>query len=88
MIWDHNRDIMYHRANTVYGDPAAAKYVWGTAFHWYMGDHFDNVKLVHDAFPDKGLLFSEGCGYPFSWKNVEGLALGREICRGYDTGFQ
>jgi len=71
MIWDHNRDIIYHRASTVLGDTAAAKYVWGTAFHWYMGDHYDNVKLVHDAFPDKGLVFSEGCGYPFSWKNVE-----------------
>jgi glucosylceramidase len=78
MIWDHNRDIMFHRANTVLSDSAAAKYVWGTAFHWYMGDHFDNVKLVHDAFPDKGLVFSEGCGYPFSWENVKGWSWGEK----------
>ncbi|MBN2272863.1 MAG: glycoside hydrolase family 30 protein [Bacteroidales bacterium] len=71
MIWDHNRDILFHRANTILSDSVAAEYVWGTAFHWYMGDHFDNVKLVHDAFPDKGLLFSEGCGYPFSRENVK-----------------
>lgn len=71
MIWDHNRDIMFQRANAVFSDTVAAKYVWGTAFHWYMGDFFDNVRLVHDAFPDKGLLFSEGCGYPFSWENVK-----------------
>jgi glucosylceramidase len=35
--------------------------VWGTAFHWYVGDNFDNVQWVHDAFPDKKLLFTEGC---------------------------
>ncbi len=60
MIWDHNRGIMYQRAAAVYEDTAAAKYVWGTGFHWYVGNHFDNVRLVHDAFPKKHLLFTEG----------------------------
>ncbi len=60
MIWDHNRGIMYQRAKVVFDDPDAAKYVWGTGFHWYVGDHFDNVRLVHDAYPDKGLMFTEG----------------------------
>jgi len=23
------------------------------AFHWYVGDHFENVRMVHDAYPDK-----------------------------------
>ena len=41
-IWDHNRGIMYQRAKTVLEDPRAARYVWGTGFHWYVGDHFDN----------------------------------------------
>ncbi len=61
MIWDHNRDAIYERARVVYDDPQAAQYVWGTAFHWYVGDHFDNLTAVHEAFPDKHLLFSEGC---------------------------
>jgi glucosylceramidase len=61
IIWDHNRDRMYERAKVVYDDPEAAKYVWGTGFHWYMGDFFENVQRVHDAFPDKALLFTEGC---------------------------
>jgi glucosylceramidase len=61
IIWDHNRDYMYQRAKTVFDDPEAAKYVWGTGFHWYMDDKFDNVQLLHDAFPDKKLLFTEGC---------------------------
>lgn len=60
MIWDHNRGIMYQRAKVVYDDPEASKYVWGTGFHWYVGDHFDNVRFVHDAYPDKELVFTEG----------------------------
>ena len=61
VIWDHNRDLMVERANVVLSDPAAAAFVWGTGFHWYGEDHFDHVQLVHDAWPDKQLLFTEGC---------------------------
>jgi glucosylceramidase len=61
VIWDHNRDLMVERAGTVYADPKAAQYVWGTGFHWYGEDHFDHVQLLHDAWPDKQLLFTEGC---------------------------
>ena len=61
IVWDHNRDEMVERASTVYSDPAAARFVWGTGFHWYGEDHFDHVQLLHDAWPDKQLLFTEGC---------------------------
>jgi len=61
VVWDHNRDLLVERAGTVYADPEAAKYVWGAGFHWYGEDHFDHVQLVHDAWPDKQLLFTEGC---------------------------
>ena len=61
MIWDHNRDRIFERAKAVYDDPKAAKYVWGTAYHWYCGDHFENLEATHQAFPDKKLFFSEGC---------------------------
>ena len=61
VIWDHNRDALVERASVVYADPEAARYVWGTGFHWYGADHFDQVQLVHDAWPDKALLFTEGC---------------------------
>lgn len=61
VIWDHNRDLMVERASVVYRDPEAAKYVWGTGFHWYGNDCFEHVQLVHDAWPDKALLFTEGC---------------------------
>ncbi|MBT9456855.1 MAG: glycoside hydrolase family 30 protein [Burkholderiaceae bacterium] len=61
VVWDHNRDLMVGRASVVYSDPLAAQYVWGCGFHWYGEDHFDHVQLVHDAWPDKALLFTEGC---------------------------
>jgi glucosylceramidase len=61
VIHDHNRDEMVERAGVILADPEAARFVWGTGFHWYMGDHFDHVQLLHDAWPDKQLLFTEGC---------------------------
>ena len=61
VIGDHNRDLMVERASTIYADADAARFVWGTGFHWYGDDHFDHVQLVHDAWPDKQLLFTEGC---------------------------
>lgn len=78
IIWDHNRDRMFERAKAVLDDPEAAQYVWGTGFHWYVGDNFDNVQRVHDAYPDKALLFTEGCqeGGPHlnSWPVAERYA--------------
>lgn len=61
IIWDHNRDLLVQRAHAAYSDPEASKYIWGTGFHWYVDDKFDNVQLHHDAWPDKKLLFTEGC---------------------------
>ncbi|WP_105616575.1 glycoside hydrolase family 30 protein [Vallitalea okinawensis] len=61
LIWDHNRDIMVERAKRILEDDEAAQYVWGTGFHWYVSEEFDNVGKVHQLFPDKHLLFTEGC---------------------------
>lgn len=71
MVWDHNRGLMYQRAAAVLEDPDAAKYVWGIAFHWYVGDMVVNESVVHDAFPDKAIFFSEGCNGPFDVKGLD-----------------
>lgn len=90
VIWDHNRGIMYQRAKTVYDDPEASKYVWGTGFHWYTGDHFENVKLHSEAFPDKKMLFTEGCNYPFNYDSLRewhwGETYGRSIIHDFNNG--
>lgn len=33
----------------------------GVGFHWYSGDQYYNLQKTHDEFPDKKLLFTEGC---------------------------
>lgn len=59
-IWDHNKERMFERASTVI-DEATDKMIRGVAFHWYSGDHFDAIRLVREKFPDKKLIFTEGC---------------------------
>ncbi|MBN1410095.1 MAG: glycoside hydrolase family 30 protein [Spirochaetales bacterium] len=61
LVWDHNRDLMYKRSKIILSDPEAAKYVWGIGFHWYSGEQFDIVRQCHEEFPDKKLIFTEGC---------------------------
>ncbi|HYW94517.1 MAG TPA: glycoside hydrolase family 30 protein [Bacteroidales bacterium] len=70
IIYDHNRGVITQRAGTILDDPEASKYVWGTGFHWYSGDHFDNIRQVNEAYPDKKLLFTEGCVFPFDYGNL------------------
>ena len=81
IVWDHNRDLIYQRVNTIMSDPEAAKYAWGIGFHWYEtwagGDPmFNNVRLVHETFPDKHLVFTEGCAESFDLTKVNNWAMG------------
>ena len=64
-VRDHNLGPQYrHSASSgvepILKDAAAAKFVWGTAFHWYGGENFDQLDYVHKNWPDKKLLFTEG----------------------------
>ncbi len=61
IIWDHNRDLLVERGDTVLKDPDANQYVWGTGVHWYVSEAFENLSTLHDLHPDKHLLFTEGC---------------------------
>jgi glucosylceramidase len=60
-IFDHNRDIMLERVCGVLDDPEAAKYVYGSANHWYNSEEFQVLSQVHHKYPDKHIIFSEGC---------------------------
>ena len=33
----------------------------GIAFHWYTGNHFENISLCRKLFPEKLLIHTEGC---------------------------
>jgi len=95
MVWDHNRDLIVQRAQTILDDPAAAKYVWGIAFHWYEDwsggtQMYDNVALVHHLYPTKHLLFTEGTPANFDstaygrWSLGE--AYGRSMIHDFNSG--
>jgi glucosylceramidase len=76
IVWDHNRDLMFQRANVILNDPEASKYVWGTGFHWYEDwkdgiPMFDAVKRVQEAYPDKNLIFTEGCNEKYDLTRIE-----------------
>ena len=81
IAWDHNRDLLYQRATTILNDPAAAKYVWGIGYHWYetwtgSAMQFDNLRRVHETFPDKNLVFTEGCVEKFDLSRIESWSSG------------
>ncbi|MES2486352.1 MAG: glycoside hydrolase family 30 protein [Bacteroidota bacterium] len=82
IVWDHNRDLMNQRANVIFDDPEASKYAWGIGFHWYETwaggkPMFQNVQKVAEAYPDKNIMFTEGCVEKFDatkyqfWANGE-----------------
>jgi glucosylceramidase len=95
IAWDHNRDLIYQRASTILRDPEAAKFVWGIGFHWYEpwsgGEPmFDNVRLVSETFPDKNLIFTEGCVDRFDAQKLNewkfGEQYGRSMINDFNNG--
>jgi len=95
IVWDHNRDLISQRASTILDDPEANKYVWGIGFHWYEswsgGDQmYDNVGKVNEMYPDKNLIFTEGCVEAFNpekyqlWKNGE--RYGKSMINDFNNG--
>jgi glucosylceramidase len=95
VVWDHNRDLINHRANTIFEDPEAAKYAWGIGFHWYEtwaggAPMFSNLGNIKESFPTKNLLFTEGCQEGFRpdryqyWQHAE--RYGRSIINDFNNG--
>ena len=58
--WDHNTDRLLDRADGVFARPDAAAAFGGVAFHWYAGDHFEQVRAVARSLSDKGAAVAEG----------------------------
>ena len=75
IAWDHNRDLLFERAQVILSDPEANKYVWGMGFHWYEDwkdgtPMYKNVAKVNEAFPDKKLIFTEGTNESYSLERI------------------
>ncbi|SNR85904.1 glycoside hydrolase family 30 protein [Dokdonia pacifica] len=66
LIYDHNKSTMNNYVTPTYNDPEAAKYAWGTAFHWYANSELDennwftkDLDTHRSSWPGKGLIHSE-----------------------------
>ncbi len=57
LLYDHNPDVTSYPLS-ILADPAASKYVDGTAFHLYGGEP-GVLTQVHDAYPKKNLYMTE-----------------------------
>ena len=75
-IWDHNKERAIEHIDAFMADPEAAAKVDGFAYHWYSGDHFEALALLHGRYPDRVLMHSESCplhmpGNPLSGSATE-----------------
>ncbi len=64
LIYDQNRDGLKHWTDVILGDKETAKYVYGSAVHWYESTFkvFEDVfETVKEKFPDKAIVHTEGC---------------------------
>lgn len=61
ILWDHNKERVYDRTEKILKDnKALSNRIWAVGHHWYTGDHFEGLRLVHEQF-DKPLICTEFC---------------------------
>ena len=77
MFWDHNKVWLIDRASAILQDKEAAEYLDGVACHWYRGDHFENLAIFHELYPNKDIVFSEGC-YEYSLGEMDTVKIGEK----------
>jgi glucosylceramidase len=61
LAWDFNHEGLYEGASSLYRDSDVAPYVWGAAVHWYGRSAPSEADRLHEEFPEKAIIFTEGC---------------------------
>ncbi len=59
LCWDHNKERLFERAAATF--PKCGDKMWGISYHWYSGEHYDEIRLVREFFPDKVIIEGEFC---------------------------
>ena len=67
-FWDHNKDKVISRAEKVLKSEKAREALAGIGFHWYSGDHFEQLRMFKEKYPDKKMIFTEGCIEKWKYK--------------------
>ncbi|MCZ4409479.1 glycoside hydrolase family 30 protein [Cryomorphaceae bacterium 1068] len=66
LIYDHNKSAMNKYVEPTYSDAEAAKYAWGTGFHWYASSELEEndwhtaaLDTLRTTWPEKGMIHTE-----------------------------
>ena len=84
IIWDHNKERAYERARDTFTSPVVRSRVWAVGHHWYSGDHFESLRLIHEQF-NKVLISSEICGLIYEDPITLAEKYGKEICEDFNN---
>ena len=61
LIHDHNKEKLFLKAQKDFSSSTLRNLISGMAFHWYSGDHYNNLNLIRKYYPEKLLIHTEGC---------------------------
>ena len=59
-LWDFNKDHMVDFVDSAMS-PELREAVAGVALHWYSGDHFPQIAMIAQKYPEFTLVHSESC---------------------------
>ncbi len=85
IIYDHNKEKLFTRALEEFSNPSMKDAASGIAFHWYSGNHFENISLCRETFPDKLLFHTEGC-FGFTPENHYANEYAHDIVEDLNSG--
>lgn len=85
IVYDHNKEKLFNRAIEEFKNQEAKEAINGLAFHWYSGNHFENISLCRQMFPDKLLFHTEGC-FSFDENNSYPNQYAHDICEDLNAG--
>ena len=63
-----DEDKVISRAQAVLESNEAKDSLAGIGFHWYSGDHFEQLRMFKEKYPNKKLVFTEGCIEKWKYK--------------------
>ena len=78
LVWDHNKERIIYRINDMYKNPNISNLINGVAYHYYTGDHFNNLRLLKNLCPELLLIHTEG-STPYAKPNKKDELTNAEI---------
>lgn len=61
IIYDHNKEKLLSKVNQAFEYINDSSIIKGAAYHFYTGDHFEQLEMVKEKYPDLLLFHTEGC---------------------------